>query len=56
MLAGRVAALEEEGLALTDSVTGEDSQVQSRSSGWPQCVPGPNNEPIPERTAMVSCM
>ena len=34
-LAGRVAALEEEGLVLSDQVTGEDSQVRGRSSGWP---------------------
>ena len=35
VLVGRVATLEEEGLALTDPVTGEDSRVRSRSSWWP---------------------
>ena len=33
MLAGQVAALEEEGLALTDSVTGEDSESKVEAVG-----------------------
>ena len=28
-------------------------QVQSRSSGWPQCAPGSSDEPLPERRATM---
>ena len=48
-----MAALEEEGLALTDPVSGEDSQVRGRSCGWPQCVLGSGDEPLPERRVEV---
>ena len=51
--AGQVAALEEEGLALTDPV---GLRVQSGSGWWPQCVLGSGDEPLPERRAKVFCV
>ena len=54
--AGRVAALEEEGLASTGPVSGEvwgGLRVRGRSCGWPQHVLGSGNEPLPERRMEV---
>ena len=48
---GRVAALEEEGVASADPASGEDSQVRSGGCGWRQCVLSSGNGLLSEGRA-----